>query len=163
MSCDFDIERLYTALDHKRESLGLSWSGVAKEIKDRYAKVASSTIKGIREKQSVEGDGGLQMLLWLGRSPESFMPGLKASRRHQLSQPRKSILRFDTQHTYRLLEAKRLEQGLTWNEVAEQVGGCSPNVLRHFKKGGRTSFPGIMRIARWLAVPAKDLTKESPW
>ena len=68
MSHDFDIELLYAALDQKREEQNLTWSGVAKEIERRFTRVSASTIKGIRDKQFVEGDGGLQMLLWLGIS-----------------------------------------------------------------------------------------------
>ena len=62
---------------------------------------------------------------------------------------------------YRLLEEKRLRDELTWVAVAEQIGGLAPSQLQRFKKGGRTSILAIMRVARWLDVPAKDLTKES--
>ncbi len=163
MTRDFDVNLLYAALDEKRELLGLTWSGVAKEIANNYAKVAPSTIKGIREKGTVEGDGCLQMFLWLGRSPESFVSGLEFGDRHDLKEPRKGVLRFDVPKVFRLLESKRLEEGLTWDELAKQIGGFSVQMLKRFEKGGRTSFPGIMRIARWLDVPARDLTRESPW
>ncbi len=163
MTRDFDVNLLYAALDEKRELLRLTWSGVAKEIANNYAKVAPSTIKGIREKGTVEGDGCLQMFLWLGRSPESFVSGLEFGDRHDLKEPRKGVLRFDVPKVFRLLESKRLEEGLTWDELAKQIGGFSVQMLKRFEKGGRTSFPGIMRIARWLDVPARDLTRESPW
>lgn len=163
MTRDFDLNLLYDALDEKRELLGLTWSGVAKEIANNYAKVAPSTIKGIRERGTIEGDGCLQMLLWLGRSPESFVFGLECEDRHDLTEPRNGVLRFDVPKVFRLLESKRLEQGLTWDELAKQIDGFSVPMLKRFEKGGRTSFPRIMRIARWLDVPVRDLTRESPW
>jgi hypothetical protein len=103
------------------------------------------------------------MLLWLGSSPESFTPGLKAGRKHELKKPKNAVLRFDVKETHRLLEVKRISEDLTWDQVAKQIGHVSPGMLRRFKKGGRTSFPAIVRITRWLDVPTKDLTKESPW
>jgi len=158
MSDDVDMGLLYEAIDQKREAEGLSWARVAKEIG-----IALSTIKGIRDKKIVEGDGVLQMLLWLGRSPESFIPKFKAGKKHELKEPKNAVLRFDVKEAYRLLEAKRLRDELTWVTVAEQIGGVAPSQLQRFKKGGRTSFRAIMRVARWLDVPAKDLTKESPY
>jgi hypothetical protein len=163
MSRDFDVKLFYSALDQKRESLGLTWNGVAQEIANRYTKVATSTIKGIRGKKYIEGDGGLQMLLWLGKSPESFVPGAMVDSKHELIKPTNAVLRFDAKEVHRLLEARRLNEGLAWREVADQIGGVSVSMLRRFKNGGRTSFPIIMRVANWLDVPARKFTKENPW
>ena len=68
---DFDIDALYVALDTRRASRGLSWAGVARAA---GGWVSPSTIHGIRSRRALEADGVLQMLLWLDRSPESFMP-----------------------------------------------------------------------------------------
>jgi hypothetical protein len=163
MSREFDLDLLYAALDQKRESQGLSWNGVAREIESRFTKVSPATIKGIRDKQNVEGDGVLQMLLWLGRSPESFLPGISVHKEHDLVEPKNATLRFDMKETYRLLDARRLEEGSTWDQVARQLGSCTASKLRRFKDGGRTSFPWIMRIAHWLDVPVNALTRECLW
>jgi hypothetical protein len=163
MISDFDVTLLYAALDEKRESLGLSWSGVAKEIEHNYAKVAVSTIKGIREKGSVEGDGCLQMFLWLGRSPESFVPGLVADKCCDLEEPSNGVLRFDVPKVYRLLDAQRREEDLTWGQMAEMIDGFTAQMLKGFEKGRRTSFPKIMRITILLDVPVKELTMVSSW
>ena len=95
MSSDFDVNQLYNALDHQREARGLSWAGVAKEIESLFTKVSPSTISGIRDKQVVEGDGALQILLWVGKSPESFVPGFEANTKHELVAPENAVLRFD--------------------------------------------------------------------
>ncbi|MCB1683467.1 MAG: hypothetical protein R3E82_07105 [Pseudomonadales bacterium] len=159
---DFDIELLYAELDQKRVLLGLTWKGVAKEIEHRFAKVSPSTIAGLRGRKIVEGDGVLQMLLWLERAPESFVPGIKPERKHQLVEPKNAVLRFDVRKTYRLLDAKRLEEALTWEDLADQIGGFSAGALQRFGRGGRTAFPGIVRIARWLGIAVKELTGEYP-
>ena len=162
-SCnDFDLNLLSVAVDEKRRSLGLSWSGVAKEIENQFTKVAVSTIKGLGQKQYVEGDGCLQVLLWLGKSPESFVEGTDTDERQTLDKPRSGTLRFDLVHTYRLLDEQRKREGLGWNDVARQIGRITPQMLRRFKSGGRTTFPGIMRVARWLGVPVKELTGKFP-
>lgn len=158
MSDDVELGLLYEAIDQKREAEGLSWARVAKEIG-----IALSTIKGTKDREVVEGDGALRMLLWFGRSPESFIPNFKAGKKHELKDPKHAVLRFDLVEAYRLIEVKRLRDELTWVTVAEQIGDLVPSQLQHFKKGGRTSIRAIVRVARWLDVPAKDLTKESPY
>jgi len=163
MSDDFDIKLLYAALEGNRESLGLTWTGVAREIEQRYARVSPSTIKGIRDKRNVEGDGVLQMLLWLQRSPESFVPGLADRREYRLDEPLGKVLRWDTPKIYHRLDEKRQEEDLTWREVGARIGGVSAPMLTRYRSGGRTSFPVIMRIVQWLNVPAKSLTRQSEW
>ena len=72
------LQALYDALDEKRRAAGLSWAGATHAINrfgpDRRA-IASGTITGIRNKRVAEGNGVLHMLLWLDRTPESFVPG----------------------------------------------------------------------------------------
>jgi len=118
---DFDIEALYDALDAQRRSRGMSWQQVAREIsslfRDAPARpISPSTLTGMRGRRVVEGDGVLQMLRWLGRTPESFVPGheepdavaaaLPALGPHQ-------ILRFDNRRIYAALEAQQVERGMT--------------------------------------------------
>ncbi len=76
----FDIDALYDALDAQREERGLAWGGVMREINGTYRDVdlrpiAASTITTMRDRDYLNGDGVIQMLLWLDRTPESFVPG----------------------------------------------------------------------------------------
>jgi len=77
---DFDVDRLLNALDQQRRSRGLSWRGATDEINALFADVPNargisvSTLTGMRAKGAVEGDGVLQMLVWLDRTPDSFVP-----------------------------------------------------------------------------------------
>lgn len=161
MAADFDVKALYSALERKRVERELTWSGVAKEIEERYAKVSASTIKSVGTRTRVEGDGVLQMLLWLGRTPESFVPGFEGSR-EQLRVPNDAkVLRWDTAAIFREVDRKRDGGKLNWNEVADQIGGITSAQLKGLRKGGRTFFPEVMRIVLWLEIPAGHLTRES--
>ncbi|XOV86861.1 MAG: hypothetical protein ACFHX7_18045 [Pseudomonadota bacterium] len=158
---DFDVNALFTALDRKRAEKGLTWTGVAREIADRFTKVSPSTIRGVGEKHRVEGDGVLQMLLWLDRTPESFVAGFKGKQELLQAAGGAKVLRWDTAAIFAALDVRRGENGLTWSQVADQIGGISEQQLKNLAKGGRTFFPEVMRIVLWLGIPAAQLTKES--
>ena len=61
----------------------------------------------------------------------------------------------------RALDAARLERGRTWVQVAQEIGTVSPASLTHLQKGGRTAFPHVMRMVRWLDRPAADFVRTS--
>jgi hypothetical protein len=81
---DFDIAALHIAIDAQRIERGLSWKAVALEINRSGERVgphpiSPSTISGLKNKRwGVEGDGVLQMLLWLDRTPEVSCPIIPA-------------------------------------------------------------------------------------
>jgi hypothetical protein len=60
------------------------------------------------DEQFVEGDGALQMLLWVERSPESFVPGSGAERQEKAAQALAAADKIDA-----FLESKspRMGQG----------------------------------------------------
>ena len=169
---DFDIGALHSAIDQQRTSRKMSWKSVAREVNragERYDihPISPSTISGLKNKRwGIEGDGVLQMLLWLDRSPESFVPGHPGAVPDALL-PRISgqrILRFDVPLIYSKLDALRTARGLTWAEVAGEIGGlCSADQLKSMRKRQRTGFPQVMRFARWLQCPAAALTGIVRW
>lgn len=78
MSAVFDMDALHAALDDKRRSSGKTWAQVAREVGgvvpgSGKSGISASTLSGLHRRRAVEGDGVLQMLRWLGRSPESFL------------------------------------------------------------------------------------------
>jgi len=166
---DFDLAELYAALDAARQARGLSWPQLAREISGVFSgtlatPISPSTLTGMRNRAVVEGDGVLQMLLWLKRTPESFVPGYQESAAASLTLPgvgRDRILRFDAVAIPAALAARRVARGLTWAQVAAEIGGFNAAGLTRLAKGGRVSFPGVMRIARWLECPAGSLTHAS--
>src|SRR6476619_3392555 len=121
---DFDLKALYDALDQRRASLDMSWAAATRAI-NRHSTdghpIATSTIAGLKTRAVVEGDGVLQMLLWLGRTPESFVPGLAEvdAERYQLQRVAATqILRWDTQALYAAMDEQRQARGLAWKDVA---------------------------------------------
>ncbi|MBI1796961.1 MAG: hypothetical protein HYR74_07905 [Candidatus Eisenbacteria bacterium] len=166
-SLDFSLVALYEALDAQRETRGLSWTQVTREINRQSQRlsahpISQSTVQGIRTHSVVEGDGVLQMLLWLDRTPESFMPGHRGSEiGARLPQvPPKQILRFDTPKLHAALDARRTAERMTWEQVAGELG-IGASTLTRLAAGGRTTFPDVMRMVGWLGRPAAEFTRAS--
>ncbi len=163
---DFSLQDLYAALEAQRLARGLSWAQVAREINGppeeiRGHALSASTITGTRIRSVAEADGILQMLRWLNRSPESFMPHHPVHDEPAEKFPVVSahqVLRFHTKKIYAALDAQRREQNLTWAQVGRELG-LSASSLTHLAKGGRTSFPAVMRIVGWLGRPAAQFTR----
>jgi hypothetical protein len=168
-SPDFSIAALYAALDAQRQARGLSWQQVAREISPQFGRaparpISPSTLTGMPTRAVLEGDGVLQMLRWLRRTPESFVPGCDETTAAGATLPDvgpSQILRFDTRKMYAALDARRVEQGMTWTQVASEIGGVNAASLTRLSKGERTGFPQVMRIARWLGRPIAWFTRAS--
>ena len=167
-SSDFSLAALYAALDAQRQARGLSWSQATREINRQSERISvhpisPSTVTGTRTKTVAEGDGVLQMLLWLNRTPESFVLGHQecdeaGTRLPDI--PTHQVLRFDTTKLHAALDAQRVARKMTWAQVARETG-LSVSNLTHLSKGGRTGFPHVMRIVRWLGRPAAQFTRAS--
>ncbi len=152
---DFDLMALHAALDEARLQRQMSWSGVAKEID-----VSVSTIRGIIDRPRVEGDGVLQMLLWLDRAPECFIPRYDGEQIPLCPVESGKVLRWDTRAIFNALDDKRQCNNLTWIQVADEIGSVSQSQLKNLAKGGRTSFPVVMRMILWIGEPASRFTRE---
>jgi hypothetical protein len=162
---DFSLVALREALDAQRRERGLSWAGVMREmsrpdLRPGRRRMSASTVAGIGTRTVAEGDGVLQMLRWLGRTPESFIPGCREDDGRIPDAPAGKVIRFDTRKLYAAIDAKRAERGLTWEQVSEETG-WGVNSMANLTKGGRTVFPGVMRLTRWLKQPAVNFTKIS--
>jgi hypothetical protein len=71
--------------------------------------------------------------------------------------PPDKVLRFDTRKMYAAVDARRAARNLTWAQVAKETS-CSVSGLTRLSWGGRTVFPAVMRILRWLGEPASRFT-----
>jgi len=166
---DFDLKALYAAIDEQRRSRDLTWAAVGREVHRGVTvrhPIASSTITGLRAKAVADGDGILQMLLWLRRTPESFVPGFPDADANRFQLPACTdgqILRWDAIALHAALNAKRQAAGMTWQDVANEIAGVSTGMLTHLAKGGRVGFPSVMRITAWLGQPAAAFTRLVPW
>jgi hypothetical protein len=166
---DFDVHAFYEALDAQRRERNLTWKAVTAEVnryRTRLRPIAQSTITGLKSKPGGEGDGMLQMLVWLGRTPESFVPGIPDADapHYQLPQlARGEILRWDTGALFAALDRERQQRGWTWTAVARDIGGVTPNMLTNLATGPRTGFPRVMRLVLWLGEPAVTFTRIARW
>jgi hypothetical protein len=163
----FSLDALYSALDAERSARGMTWLEVTREINDLFRNVparpiSSSAVTGMRGRRALEGNGVLQMLVWLGRTPESFTSGQDRVAREDEILPRvgpSQILRFDTRAISAALDAQRAERGMLWREVAAEIGGVTATSLTRLAHGGRVGFPDVMSIVEWLARPAASFTR----
>jgi uncharacterized protein YfiM (DUF2279 family) len=164
---DFDLDALHDALDTERRAKKLSWQELAREISAQFGRtgsrpIAASTLSGMRGKRVIEGDGVLQALRWLNRTPESFVPGHTPASDEVLPHVESDrILRFDAVAIYKALDAQRATRGLSWPQVAREIGGIAPGSLTRLANGGRVGFPEVMRIFRWLGRSAASFTREA--
>ena len=161
---EFSLVDLYAAIDAQRHARGLTWSAAMSEISGPFVSgrsrpLALSTVKGLRTKPVAEGDGVLQLLRWLGRTPESFVAGIEFDARAALPVVGPGdVLRFDTRRLHAALNTTRAARGLTWQQIASDVD-MSAASLTHLSKGGRTGFPHVVRLARWLGAPTSHFIR----
>lgn len=168
---NFDLNALFAALDSERQARLLGWSGLTREINALFRDVpcrpiATSTITGLKGKREVIGNAALQMLVWLDRTPESFIPGYVNSAKPAEALPRlrpNRILRFDTGAIFRAMDKVRVRRDLSWGEVAEEISGVSAAQLTRLGKGAGIGIVAAGRIAQWLGLPVASFTVESAW
>ena len=168
---EFDVPALSAALHEQRRARGLTWAQAAREMSAAFAgtrasPISPSTLTGLPARGAIDADGVLQMLLWLGRSPESFVPGRREEPRDDERLPRVGpdrILRLDTTALHRALDGRRAESGMTWTGVAREIGGLQAAALTRLAKGGRIGIRDAMRILAWLGRPAAGFTRAAEW
>jgi hypothetical protein len=172
----FDTQDLYLAIDAKRTELGLSWTGVAKQIwelssdlNDRRKDhpISPSTLSNLGKGQGTSCQHALFMLRWLGRTPESFLSGSSEvvdDPRYALPQVgRDRRLRWSLKLLYAAMDEQRRERGLTWSVLAD-ILGCSSNQLTALRTAKfATGMDLAMRIVQWLDRPATDFVYRSRW
>ena len=124
---DFDLRALYEALDEQRRTRQLTWKALTDEVnrhRTTLRPISTSTITGLKDKPAGEGDGILQMLIWLRRTPESFVPGMVDPRSSCFMQPdldSGQIRRWNKRALYAALDERRRAQSKTWDELATEI------------------------------------------
>jgi hypothetical protein len=162
---------LCAALDEARIGRGLSWNDVVAQINAPFKFVPSipiniSTIRGMGGKASVTSAVVLQVLRWLGRSPESFLAGRSAPPIAAEALPdvgAQRILRFDTKAIHAALDDERRARGLAWRQVAAELPGFKEGMLTNLATGPAIGFPRVMRITQWLGRPAAEFVRGYDW
>ncbi|HKV11346.1 MAG TPA: hypothetical protein VJ725_24600 [Thermoanaerobaculia bacterium] len=73
--------------------------------------MSASALRGFGVRSSAEGDGVLRAVAWLGRSPESFVPGGAAGEGTPLPAGAPAGLRFDARALYAELDGHGWRRG----------------------------------------------------
>ncbi|MGH9090826.1 MAG: hypothetical protein ACRDZR_05530 [Acidimicrobiales bacterium] len=171
---DFDCQALYRALDEQRVARALSWRKVADEIWGLSAElndrrhdhpISPSTITGMARRDAVSCQHALFFLRWLGRSPESFLepPAVGAVERPLPDAGPDRRLRWHLGRLYGAMNERRLEEGLTWAELARALR-CTPSQLTGLRTARfATGIQVAMRVVQWLERPAADFVYPARW
>lgn len=156
------MRSFHAELDAQRRIRGLSWAQLATEINRPFESTPSipihpATLRDMLKKRSVTSAVILQVLRWLGRTPESFLSGrgrgVGPGERLPEAGPDR-ILRFDTRAIYDALQQQRLKRGMTWKQVADELPDFTPSMLSNLATGPLIGFPRVMTVMQWLGRPA---------
>jgi len=70
------------------------------------------------------------------------------------------MLRFDPKALYRALDQRRDELGLSWKQVADEIG-VSTSTLTRTRLGGRMEVDGVLAMVSWLGRTVESFTREA--
>jgi transcriptional regulator with XRE-family HTH domain len=65
---------------------------------------------------------------------------------------------FDVAALHAARDARRRYRGLTWRQVASELGIAASTITR-MAQGGRTEGDGVMTMLDWLGVPAETFLR----
>ena len=68
--------------------------------------------------------------------------------------------RFDSKALYAALETRRESRGLSWREVADEMGVSAATISRT-REGGRMEVDGMLAMVAWLGVPVEHFVRDS--
>jgi transcriptional regulator with XRE-family HTH domain len=161
------MSAFHAELDGQRRARGLSWTQLAAEINRPFESTPSipinpGTLRDMLKKQSVTSAVVLQVLRWLGRTPESFLSGQPRSGSREEELPEAGtdrVLRFDTRSLYEALQQERLRRGLSWERVADELPGFTSSTLTNLATGPLIGFPRVMTLTQWLNRPAATFVR----
>jgi transcriptional regulator with XRE-family HTH domain len=154
---DFDVPKLWEALDAKRESSGLSEKQMMDEINttiNAWVPMSLATVKNMVRRNVTTCQHALHLLRWLDKTPESFLIRTKVD--ESLPFSAEGRLYWSMRALADAVSDEKEQQSLTWNQVAQELN-CTPNQvsgLRKIRYG--ISIHLAMRITQWLHRPSTD-------
>jgi len=69
--------------------------------------------------------------------------------------------RFDAAALFDALDAQRVARGLSWEQVAKEIG-VSAGTIKRTRDGGRMEVDGMLAMVGWLGVPVERFVRELP-
>ena len=149
----FDLSALYRAVDSKRYRMFKKWPEVANETG-----VSLSTIRAMNGGSTMEADGVLAIARWIGEPPETWVRPKRDALMLEYIPP-DVVWRADSLQLHRRLDEVRIERGLTWVAVADEIGCGSAGTLTRLANGGRISIQLLASAAAWLDEPIGRFTR----
>ena len=104
------------------------------------------------------------MLRWLGRAPEEFLndPAVDVGDTRLPEPGADRRLRWDLNQLHTALNEQRQERGLTWTELAGEIG-CTPSRLTNLRTARIADMELTMRVTQWLGKPAAEFIHAAEW
>ena len=166
----FDLIGFHGYLDGERQKRKLSWAQLAEEVNRPFTNTPSipihpTTLRDMPKKRSVTSAVVLQVLRWLGRSPEAFLvpPDKESEKEAALPEAAMNhVLRLDIHALHTALVAERKRRGMTWAEVAAELPGFQQAMLTNLATGPLIGFPRVMLLTQWLRVPLSRFVRVRP-
>ncbi len=162
----FDFAAFFGAVDEARRGRELGWYDLAGELWEQSAQLnaqrddhplCGGAVSRLGARGETSCQYALYLLRWLGRAPEEFLAGpVREVGDVRLPDPGPdSRLRWDLAQLHEALNEERQRQGLTWAQLAEQLG-CTPGRLTNLRTARLTDMSLAMRVTQWLRRPAAD-------
>lgn len=169
----FDFAAFFAAFDAERLDRGLGWYEAAEELWEQSSDLNAQRMDhplcgGAVSRLGARGETSCQyalfMLRWLGRAPEEFLTGrIIDVGDARLPEPGPgSRLRWDLNQLHTAVNDKRQERGLTWAELAQDIG-CTPSRLTNLRTARQADLALTMRVTQWLGRPAAAFVHAAQW
>ena len=72
------------------------------------------------------------------------------------------MLRFDAVALFRSLDEQRTKRGMTWKQVADEIG-VSQSTIMKTREGGRMEVDGMLQMVNWLNVKVETFVRQTPY
>ena len=72
-----------------------------------------------------------------------------------------SMPRFDPEALYQALDERRRSRGMTWRQVAGEIGVSEATITRT-RTGGRMEVDGMLAMVSWLGAAVERFTRQVP-
>jgi hypothetical protein len=105
----------------------------------------------------METDGILAMVRWVEGVPEDFIQSAKAAPPEGPLYPG----RFNCKALFEALDEHRRLRGMTWLELAQEIGNVSRPMLTRLSKGGRIEVNVMVALVGHLGRTVQSFTRRA--
>ena len=145
---EFDYRGVWEAIEAERQARGLNRTQLLRDIDW----VSQGVLNRLEQGGPTTCQHIVGLLRWLGRSPESFMPGVIDCPAYALPDTGLFPVRWSMPALYEAIDARREELGMSWREAGDAIGWPTVKELKTIKYGIPMHL--AMRLTRWLGKPA---------